>query len=146
MNKILVGLDGSPNSFKALEEAMALAKVYNAELHTVSVEVLPNFSETISEVEEEKKSEDSKYDPIILKAKDMAAAKNVQLETHILAGHEVKTIIEYIQKNKIDLLVVGFMGSSAIYDWVMGRTSHSLVRLAPCSVLVVKEKTQSKKK
>ena len=146
MNKILVGLDGSPNSFKALEEAMALAKIFNAELHTISVEQFPHFSETVSEVEEEKESEESKYAPIIFKAKEMASAKNIPIETHIVAGHEVKTVIEFVQKNKIDLLVVGFVGRSAIYDWAMGSTSHSLVRLAPCSVMVVKEKTQSKKK
>jgi len=146
MNKILVGLDGSPNSFKALEEAISLAKLNNAELHTISVEELPHFSETVSEVEEEKESEDSKYNEIITKAKEMAAARNIQLETHVLAGHEVKTIIEFIRKNKVDLLVVGFLGRSAIYDWAMGSTSHSLVRLAPCSVLMVKPNIQSKKK
>jgi nucleotide-binding universal stress UspA family protein len=146
MNKILVGLDGSTNSFKALEEEMSLAKLSNAELHTISVEELPHFSETISEVEEEKESEDSKYNQIILRAKEMAAAKSIQIESHILAGHEVKTVIDFVKKNKIDLLVVGFLGRSAIYDWAMGSTSHSLVRLSPCSVLVVKQNPQSKKK
>lgn len=146
MNKILVGLDGSSNSFKALEEAMLLAKLNNAELHTISVEQLPNFSETISEVEEEKESEESKYGPIIQKAREMAAAKGVTLETHIVVGHEVKSVIEFVKKNGIDLLVVGFLGRSAIYDWAMGSTSHSLVRLSPCSVLVVKQDTQSRKK
>lgn len=146
MNKILVGLDGSPNSFKALEDAMLLAGLKHAELHTISVEQLPHFSETVGEVEEEKESEKSKYDPIIQKAKEMAAAKSIPLETHIVVGHEVKSVIEFVKKNKIDLLVVGFLGRSAIYEWAMGSTSHSLVRLSPCSVLVVKQGVQTKKK
>lgn len=54
--KILVGLYGSKNSFKALEEAINLAKLYSGELHTISVEEVPCFSETISEIEEEKDS------------------------------------------------------------------------------------------
>lgn len=144
MNKILVGLDGSPNSFKALEEALLLARLKQAELHTISVEQLPHFSETVSEVEEEKESEKSRYDDIILKAKEMAEAENIPLETHIVAGHEVKSVIEFVKKNKIDLLVVGFLGRSAIYEWAMGSTSHSLVRLSPCSVLVVKQDMQKK--
>ena len=138
MNKILLGLDGSPTAFKALEEAINLAKLYNAELHTISVEELPHFSETIDEVDEEKESEDSKYNVFIQKAKELAASKSFSIETHILVGHEVKTIIEYIKKNKFDLLVIGFMGNSAIYERVMGSTCQSLVRMAPCSVLVVK--------
>jgi|GEM_PF-3543221 len=138
MNKILLGLDGSPNSFKALEEAIKLARFYNAKLHTISIEELPHFSETVSEVEEEKEAEDSKYNTVILKAKELATAKNFTLETHILVGHEVKTIIEYIKKFKFDLLVIGFVGNSAIYERVMGSTCQSLVRIAPCSVLVVK--------
>jgi nucleotide-binding universal stress UspA family protein len=53
-------------------------------------------------------------------------------------GHEVKTIVEFIHRNGFGLLVLGFMGHSALYDRVMGSTCQSLVRLAPCSVLVVK--------
>lgn len=146
MNKILVGLDGSLNSFKALEEAISMAKLYNAELHTVSVEEIPHFSETISEVDEEKESEDSRFNQVILKANEMADENNIQLKTHILVGHEVKTVIEFVKKNKVDLLVVGFVGRSAIYDWAMGSTSQSLVRLSPCSVLVVKQNTYKNKK
>ncbi|MBI4832622.1 MAG: universal stress protein, partial [Candidatus Lindowbacteria bacterium] len=33
---------------------------------------------------------------------------------------------------------IGFMGHSALYERVMGSSCQSLVRLAPCSVLVVK--------
>ena len=39
---------------------------------------------------------------------------------------------------RFDLLVIGFMGNSALCDRVMGSTCQSLVRLAPCSVVVVK--------
>ena len=60
------------------------------------------------------------------------------LKSHVIIGHEVKTIVEFIKAHGFDLLVVGFMGHSAIYDRVMGSTCQSLVRLAPCSVLVVK--------
>ena len=138
MNKILVGLDGSPNSFKALEEAINLSKFYNAELHTISVEEIPHFSETIDEIEEEKDIEDSKYNEIIVKAKEFASAKDYPVETHIIMGHEVKMIVDYIKKYKFDLLVVGFVGRSAVFERVMGSTSQSLVRMVACSVLIVK--------
>jgi nucleotide-binding universal stress UspA family protein len=87
MNKILHGLDGSPNSFKALEEAIQLAKDYGAELHTISVEEIPHFPETVSEVAEEKDSEDSKFHDIVKKAQEIAQAQNCRLVSHILVGH-----------------------------------------------------------
>ncbi|MFH0977634.1 MAG: universal stress protein [Spirochaetota bacterium] len=50
----------------------------------------------------------------------------------------MKTIVEFIKDNGYDFLMLGFIGHSAIYDRVMGSTCPSLVRIAPCSVLVVK--------
>jgi nucleotide-binding universal stress UspA family protein len=138
MDRILVGLDGSKNAFKALEEGIRLALFYKADLYTVSVESIPRFPETTSEVEGEKEFADSKYKEIIEKAQSMAAAQSCPLNPHILVGHEVKMVIEFIKKNKIDMLLIGFMGVSAVYERVMGSTCSSLVRMAPCSVLVIK--------
>jgi len=79
-----------------------------------------------------------KFSEAIKKAKGMAQKDGLELTTHIFVGHEVKNILEFIKKHGFDLLVIGFMGHSAVYDRVMGSTCQSLVRLAPCSVLVVK--------
>jgi nucleotide-binding universal stress UspA family protein len=49
----------------------------------------------------------------------------------------VKSIVEFVKAYKFDRPVKGFMGHSAIYERVMGATCQNLVRLAPCSVLVV---------
>lgn len=76
MNKILVGLDGSKNAFKALDEAIRLSVFYKAELHTISVEEIPRFPETVSEVEGEREFEDSKFKDYIDKAQKMALSQN----------------------------------------------------------------------
>jgi nucleotide-binding universal stress UspA family protein len=136
--KILHGLDGSEGSFKALAEALDLAKEYQAELHTVSVEELPRYPGTVGEVIEEKAAANGRFRDAIAQARAMAESAGVTLQPHVIVGHEVKTIVEFIKHNEIDLLVIGFMGHSALYDRVMGSTCQSLVRLAPCSVLVVK--------
>ena len=136
--KILHGLDGSEGSFIALVEAVHLAKRYNAELHSISVEEIPQYPGAIGEVVEEKFVANGKFGDAIEKAKQIAKKESVELHSHIIVGHEVKTIIEFIKKNDFDLLVIGFMGHSALYDRVMGSTCQSLIRLAPCSVLVVK--------
>jgi nucleotide-binding universal stress UspA family protein len=71
------------------------------------------------------------------KARERAAAKGVPIRCHVIVGR-VKTFVEFIKQQGFDLLVIGFMGHSALYERVMGSTCQSLVRMAPCTVVVVK--------
>ena len=136
--KILHGLDGSPGSLAALAEAIDLAKHYGAELHTISVEEIPHYPGAIGEVVEEKQVANGKYREATDRARDMARQAGLEIQCHVFVGHEVKTIVEFVKHNNFDLLVIGFMGHSALYDRVMGSTCQSLMRLASCDVLVVK--------
>lgn len=138
LKKILVGLDGSKGSMKAFEEALLLAQLAGVEIHTISVEEVPRFPGTIGEVIEEKEAADTRFGTVIAQARKMAEEHGVKLCPHVLIGHEVKTIVEFIKEKEFDLLVIGFMGHSALYERVMGGTCQALVRLAPCTVLVVK--------
>ena len=136
--KVLVGLDGSEGSLKALEEAILLARLSPMELDTISVEDLPRFPGTMGEVIEEKDAAERLFEPAIAHGKKMAEEHGVKLRSYMMVGHPVKTIVEFIKEEKYDLLIIGFMGHSAIYERVMGGTCQALVRLAPCAVLVVK--------
>ena len=136
--KILCGLDGSEGSFKALAKAIDLARLYDADLHTLTVEELPIQDELAGEAIEEKERLENKYNSMIKKAKQLAFHERIEIKSHLMMGHEVKSFIEFIKQYGYDLLVVGFMGHSALYDRVMGSTCQTLVRMASCSVLVVK--------
>ena len=136
--KILHGLDGSEGAFKALVEAVDLAKKCSAEIHTISVEELPRYPGTIGEVIEEKAVANGKFGSVVEKAREMARKEGVTLHCHVIVGHEGKSVLEFIKQRNFDLLVIGSMGHSALYERVMGGTCQNLVRLAPCSVLVVK--------
>jgi len=138
IRKILHGLDGSESSFKAFSEAMQLAKSCRAELHTISVEEVPHYPGTIGEIIEEQEAARGLFGVALEKARRMAQQEGVEVQCHVIVGHEVKTIVEFIKAKGFDLLVIGFMGHSALYNRVMGGTCQNLVRLAPCSVLVVK--------
>ena len=72
------------------------------------------------------------------KARDIAKKKGVKLDAEVVAGHAASAIVAYAKAHKADLLVVGFMGHSALYERIIGGTADRLVRLAPCPVLVVK--------
>ena len=61
-----------------------------------------------------------------------------RLRVALVVGHPVSCIAEFVQRGGYDLLVVGYMGHSALYNRVIGSTTDRLVELAPCKVLVVK--------
>ncbi len=136
--RIAVANDGSEGGRKALEFACDLAKLHRATLHMISVEELPDFPASIDEVVEAKEAENHKFHDVLERARQIAKAKGVKLRAEVVAGHAAAAIVERVKAVKADLLVVGFMGHSALYERIIGGTADRLVRLAPCPVLVVK--------
>jgi nucleotide-binding universal stress UspA family protein len=137
-SRVLVANDGSPGGQKALSGAIELARKLSAELHMVTVEELPRFPASIDEIAEEKDEANHRFAPVIDAAKAEAKGAGAAIETHLVPGHVVDAIIGMIKQLKADLLVVGFMGHSQLYERIIGGTTDRLVRLAPCAVLVVK--------
>ncbi|MEN3001659.1 MAG: universal stress protein [Armatimonadota bacterium] len=136
---ILVGFDGSDGARKALDAGIALARVLNAELHVIMVEEdLPKYAATIGEYEEVKHQRDAYFAQLKQEAHQMAQQAGVLAQTHIVAGHEVWAIVEFIQHHGVDLLVIGHQGHSTLHERVFGSTASALVNHAPCHVLVVK--------
>ena|SRR5271166_1047656 len=137
-NKILIANDGSEGAARALSMAIELAKAEKAELHMISVEEMPSFPASIDEVVEEKQEANHIYDAITVQAMAQAQAQGLRLTRHIVVGHPVSTIAEVVRREGFDLLVVGYMGHSALYNRIIGSTASRLVEHAGCTVLVVK--------
>jgi len=89
-------------------------------------------------VVEEKAEGEHRFAKLVARAKTLADLQAVKLHPHILAGHPVRDIVALIEQQGFDLLVIGFMGHSALYGRIIGSTTEKLVRLAPCTVMVVK--------
>jgi nucleotide-binding universal stress UspA family protein len=137
-SRILIANDGSVGAAKALAMALGLAKRLEVELHMICVAELPSLPATMDEVIEEKREADDRIEKILTAARAQASAEGIKLETHLAAGHAVPRIVEFVERGGFDLLVIGFMGHSALYNRVIGSTTDRVVELAPCAVLVVK--------
>jgi nucleotide-binding universal stress UspA family protein len=68
----------------------------------------------------------------------MAEQSQVQLHTHVLAGHPVRDIVKLAADIEADLLVIGATGHSALYERMIGSRADRIMQLAQCPVLVVK--------
>jgi len=134
-----VAYDGSDGARAALKQGIALAEALDAELGCVLVEEhLPHYAASISEVKGAKEEIDTHFRALAKQARDLAALSGIDMETVVRQGHEVETIVTTAKDGHFELLVIGYHGHSAIFGRIMGSTAQSIVRLAPCSVLLAK--------
>lgn len=137
-SKILHANDGSEHAFRAFAMALAMAKQNNSELHMVMVEEIDYMPEFIEEVREETGTAARRFHKVLQRARGMAEASRIKLDSHVVAGHPVRDIVELAKVLEVELLVVGATGHSALYDRLIGSRADRIVQLAHCPVLVVK--------
>ena len=136
--KILHANDGSESAFHALSLAIALAEQNQSELHMVCVEELPNLPEFIAEVRDAKEAADRRYGVVLRRASDAARERGLEPRTHVLVGHPVRDIVKLAAELEVELLVIGAVGHSALYERLIGSRADRITQLAQCPVLVVK--------
>ena len=152
--KILVPLDGSDHSLRALKIAVRMAKKLGGKLtliHVYSVSVRPlvmpepatlttpgfpvmTAAEVSKVVEAARKAGAS----ILADGEQRVKAEGVQVETALKEGHTVQEIIETAKEGGYDLIVMGARGISKIREMLLGSVSDGVIRNAPCPILVTK--------
>jgi nucleotide-binding universal stress UspA family protein len=136
--KILIANDGSEGAQKALGLAISLAKRFRAKLHMIMVKEPSRFPTTLDQIQAEEEEANHRFEQVVADAIAQATKSGVPIEPHVVPGQLVPTIVEFIERNGFDLLVIGYMGHSAIYKGIIGSTTDRLVELAPCHVVVAK--------
>jgi len=128
--------DFSANSRTAWEMACALARDYGARLLLVHVEPpMPSFAElgAIPPVPLDRSSLEHQLAQI----KTTAPNDPVVVRT-LLVGDEATEITEFAERNHADLIVMGTHGRTGLGRLLMGSVAETVLRQAPCPVLIVK--------
>jgi nucleotide-binding universal stress UspA family protein len=136
--KILVAYDGSEGAKLALAKAVEIAKVSKAETHILAVGRIPEYAETVSEVEEEKEQAQTYYSRIMADAANRLKQQGLSPNVHIDFGKPADTILRIAEDMRVDLLVLGTHPHSALRRRVLGATTDKVIDHAHCSVLVVR--------
>jgi nucleotide-binding universal stress UspA family protein len=143
-SKIMVAIDGSDHSFKAAEYALEIAKSFSAPLYAVTVTYVPESYHLKQEdvLNQSREMRDSMEDAKTWLEMFNQESKedNVQLKTELINSHRPVDyiILEYAEKNNIDLIVVGTRGRSGFKKLLLGSIASSVVTYAHCPVMVVK--------
>lgn len=138
---ILVPLDGSDNSFRALDAALVLAKNLNAKITAIyCIGIIPVMEAQIIDPIKCQVEERKYADEVLHKAESLAKESNVPISTIVRYGNPGIEIVQIIKnkKNKIDLVVIGSRGQSPIKEMFLGSVSNYVLHKSPVPVLVVK--------
>ena len=136
MKNILVPFDFSHNSRNALEYAAQFSKKMNASLHVFHAydrsEVLEGVkvATTISAMEDTR-----------LKMVDQFDLDPKDVRCQVVQGEFIEEILSYIEKSKVDMIVIGTRGSSGLRELLLGsNTVHLMKEVRGVPMLVVPEK------
>jgi nucleotide-binding universal stress UspA family protein len=142
IKSILFPTDFSEGSVQALPYAVEFAKKYSAKLYILHVIYdmakgsglyVPHVSmdQLYREIQDGAKKELDNFG-----VEALSGMKNV--ERMVITGVPHHEIVEFANKNKIDIVVIGTHGRTGIDRLLFGSTAAQVVRNAPCPVLTVR--------
>ncbi len=146
MKNILVPIDFSAVSQRAVELAIELASATSAKVWLVHVAApdpdFVGFGAGPSYVRDQRADELKKeHTEIQEMAKDLQA-KGIQAEGLLVQGPTSSTIVEEAESLKADLIVMGSHGHGAIYKTFVGSVSQQVLGDSPVPVLIVPSKVK----
>jgi universal stress protein A len=142
LSKILVPIDFSDYSKKALQYAIPFAKQFNAAiylLYVVEPTIYPadfSFGQIgMPNVENElrTKGEQELQELITHEIKGVVSS-----EAFVKVGLPFVEVVSFAKDEKIELIIVATHGHSGVEHVLFGSTAEKIVRKAPCPVLVVR--------
>jgi nucleotide-binding universal stress UspA family protein len=149
-SKILVPVDGSINSMKAIDYAVNVAEKYKSEiiaLHVLYSQTGFAFhketvagtitSSSLNDLNLEAKQEAEKWFKEINKR---AEKMNVQIKTEVVftVVSIVEGILTHAEKENIDLIIIGSKGKSGWKKLIVGSVASGISTYAHCPILIVR--------
>jgi len=135
---IIVALDGSTYSLKALDYACQLAEKYDSKLlllhafqRTSDLRGSEGFNQLVGERKE-------MGEEILKDALKRLGQTAFEMEEDLLEGPAADAIISVVESRNADLVVMGTRGMGSLKGLIFGSVSTKVTHYASCSVLVVR--------
>ena len=142
-SRILVGLDGSEYSMKALDFAIDIAKRYQSQLVLIHVVMRQIYAinppeagilagtAIVRELEAEGKA-------ILVKGEETVRAHDLPVEARLRQGVPAEELLRAATDEKVDLIVLGSRGLSQVKAFLLGSVSDKVSHHAKCPTLIVR--------
>ena len=139
LKNLVVAVDGSKESDKAVSTAIELAKALSGTLTVLSVApmhaVTPGAAATVPIVHD---AEVKIHQELLSRVHDQVALAGVTAKTVLLDGFVAEEILHYLDEHPFDLLIMGARGLSAGQRLFLGSVSDAVVHHAKLPVLIVR--------
>lgn len=137
IQNILVAIDGSEESDKAVVQAISLAEIFAAKLHFLYVANINQLainaylSDAILDAVH-------KAGAVILNRAMEMVPTGIEKDSHSETGSPAVVILDYANTNNVDLILMGSRGLGVVKGVLLGSVSQYVIEQAKCPVMVVK--------
>ena len=134
---ILLAVDGSQYSHRAIEYAKSLTERYEANLWLVHV--FSHTSDLLGYQDFEKlyAKRKSAGQAVLDSAKKILGSTTFKVHEELLEGSEAEAILTVAENHRADLIVMGTRGFGAVKGMLVGSVSRKVIHLSTCPVMVV---------
>ena len=151
LKRIMVCLDGSKHSEKALSHATLIAKNIDSKItlvHVIEPTVVfgaiqnpfepywGSISAPLLQTSLEKEQKEG--NKILTKNSRILEKEGVSFDTVLLLGNPSEEILKFSKKKKADFIVVGSLGKGMLSRVLLGSVSTSISQKADCTVIIVR--------
>jgi len=141
MSKVLVPVDGSDCSLRALQQAVQWAKsapgtevvVLNVQAPIVSGHARMFLSKSDIQTYHELEGKE-----VLDKVKPVLEASGVPHSSTMRVGHLAETIVEYGREQKCDSIMMGTRGLGEVAGLLLGSVTRKVIHLAEVPITLVK--------
>lgn len=135
--KILVPLDGSQKSIRAMDKAIILASQFDSVIIMISVIPIVRFGDArlTKKLKNDYKLEANKF---LEKGKNLCHKHNIVFQSRIIDGEPGTAIVRYAHSKKVDLIVMGSSGKGAVKEIILGSVSNHVLHRSKIPVLISK--------
>ncbi len=142
MPRIVVGVDGSPASLRALQQAVDLAAALGAEVDAVHTWLVSYGATELSMMPAIPSTDlQAAAEQTLADAVASVDAKGVTINRIVTEGDAASTLLDVA--SGAEMLVVGSRGHGGFVGLLLGSVTHKVIHHAPCPVLVVPVEPQS---
>ena len=133
IKRIIIPVDNTEDSKKAVEKGAYLAKLLNIDAKIITVNDTHQFISSVVLEDKLKKETDVFLDNF----KKIAEKFGIKIETQLITGKPAEEIIKFVKQN--DLIIMAHHDRTKGFDKALEKSvSKEIVQRAPCSVFIVK--------
>ncbi len=144
--KILVAIDGSPQSDKAAEEAVRLARASGTRFISKVYAILvlpgmrePSFTDFFPALPATERPDwEEKRKRIFYVVEKAATEAEIPLHVEVVYGEAAEEILSFAEQEAIDVIVIGSSGTGGVKRAFLGSVSIKVSLHARCSVYIVR--------